>query len=52
MILAMLVMASDIFAQQQEVEFDVYTTSAQKASQYLLEMMLHLEIVPRYNVKS
>lgn len=36
MILAMLVMASDIFAQQQEVEFDVYTTSAQKASQYLL----------------
>ena len=36
MILALLVMASDIFAQQQEVEFDVYTTSAQKASQYLL----------------
>jgi hypothetical protein len=36
MILAMLVMASDIFAQQQEIEFEVYTTSAEKASQYLL----------------
>lgn len=36
MILAMLFIASDIYAQTQEVEFDVYTTSAAKASQYLL----------------
>jgi hypothetical protein len=36
MILAILVMVSDVFAQQQEVEFEVYTTSAEKASQYLL----------------
>lgn len=36
MILVMLFIASDIFAQTQEVEFDVYTTSVTKASQYLL----------------
>jgi type II secretory ATPase GspE/PulE/Tfp pilus assembly ATPase PilB-like protein len=36
MILAMLFIASDIYAQNQEVEFDVYTNSAAKASQYLL----------------
>ena len=36
MILAMLFIASDIYAQTKEVEFDVYTNSAAKASQYLL----------------
>ncbi|MDG5491028.1 hypothetical protein [Psychroserpens sp. SPM9] len=36
MILALFFMASDIFAQTKEVEFDVYTNSATKASQYLL----------------
>lgn len=36
MILAMLCIASDLYAQNQEVEFDVYTNSATKASQYLL----------------
>lgn len=36
MILAMLFIASDIYAQNQEVEFEVYTNSAAKASQYLL----------------
>jgi len=36
MILAMLFMASHIYAQDKEVEFDVYTTSATKATQYLL----------------
>ena len=36
MILVMLCIASDIYAQNQEVEFDVYTNSAAKASQYLL----------------
>jgi len=36
MILAMLFIASDIYAQDKEVEFDVYTNSAAKASQYLL----------------
>lgn len=36
MILALLFIASDIYAQNKEVEFDVYTNSAEKASQYLL----------------
>ena len=36
MILAMLFIASDIYAQVDEVEFEVYTNSAAKASQYLL----------------
>lgn len=36
MILAMLFIASDIYAQTNEVEFDVYTNSATEATQYLL----------------
>ncbi|WP_299333001.1 SH3 domain-containing protein [uncultured Psychroserpens sp.] len=36
MILAMLFIASDIYAQSHEVEFDIYTTSATKATQHLL----------------
>lgn len=36
MIVAMLFIASDIYAQNKEVEFEVYTTSATKATQYLL----------------
>ncbi|WP_204344557.1 SH3 domain-containing protein [Psychroserpens algicola] len=36
MILALLFVASDIYAQTKEVQFEVYTNSAAKASQYLL----------------
>ncbi len=36
MILAIFIIASDIYGQTQEVEFDVYTTSATKATQYLM----------------
>lgn len=36
LIAAVLLIASDVFSQTKEVEFDVYTTSASKASQYLL----------------
>ncbi|WP_298755668.1 hypothetical protein [uncultured Psychroserpens sp.] len=36
MILAMLFIASDIYGQTKEVEFDVYTNSAANATQYLL----------------
>ncbi|WP_299223424.1 hypothetical protein [uncultured Psychroserpens sp.] len=36
LILAMLFIASDVFAQNKEVEFDVYTNSVTKASRYLM----------------
>jgi hypothetical protein len=36
LIVAILGIASDVFSQTKEVEFDVYTTSASKASKYLL----------------
>lgn len=36
LIAAVLLIASDVFSQTKEVEFDVYTTSATKASKYLL----------------
>ena len=36
MVVAMLCIASDIYAQNKEVQFEVYTTSATKATQYLL----------------
>ena len=36
LIVAVLFIASDVFSQTKEVEFDVYTTSATKASKYLL----------------
>ncbi len=36
LIVAVLFIASDVFSQTKEVEFDVYTTSAAKASKYLL----------------
>lgn len=36
LVIVMLFIASDIYAQNKEVEFEVYTTSATKATQYLL----------------
>lgn len=36
LIAAVLLIASDVFSQTKEIEFDVYTTSATKASKYLL----------------
>lgn len=36
LIAAVLLIASDVFSQNKEVEFEVYTTSATKASKYLL----------------
>lgn len=46
LIVAIFFIASDVFSQTQEVEFDVYTTSVSKASKYLLADEVSLRDCP------